>query len=410
VDRQTFVIVGAGLAGAEAAVQLRKDGFDGRLALIGEERAFPYERPPLSKGYLRGEVERSSFDVRGASFYVDHEIDFLSSTVARAVEPGRRTVVLDGGRGLRYERLLLATGSAPRRLEVPGADLPGIRYLRTLDDADAIRTAARTAGQAVVVGGGWIGAEVSASLRQMGLAVSMIITGSAPFQRVLGDEVAAVFGDLHREHGVRLVTGQRVTRFLGRRTVDGVETTDGSTIRGDLLVLGVGAQPRTELAAAAGLEVKDGVVVNERLETSATGIFAAGDIAAAWHPVLKARVRVEHWDNARRQGRAAARAMLGSPEPYARIPYFYSDQYDLAMEYTGHAPTWDRVVLRGQPKRREFVGFWLERGQVAAAMTVNAGPIDNAITSLVASRATVDERLLADQGVPVDDLVARAAQ
>jgi 3-phenylpropionate/trans-cinnamate dioxygenase ferredoxin reductase subunit len=318
-------------------------------------------------------------------------------------------VTFDGRRSLRYDRLLLATGSSPRRLDLPGSELSGIHTLRTVDDADAIRVAARAADRAIVIGGGWIGAEVSASLRQMGLPVAMVIPGSAPLERVLGTEVAAVFRELHAEHGVELVTGQRVSGFRGRRAVAAVQTTDGSTIPGDLVVLGVGAQPRTELAAAAGLKVGEGVHVSRRLETSAAGVFAAGDIAAAWHPILKARIRIEHWDNARRQGRAAAKAMLGSSEPYARIPYFYSDQYDLDMQYSGHAPTWDRVVLRGQPRRREFIGFWLRGGRVVAAMTVNAGPVNGAVTSLITSRAEVDAARLADPEVPVDQLLARAA-
>lgn len=286
--QRTFVIIGAGLAGAEAAAQLRKDGFDGRVVLLGDEASHPYERPPLSKAYLRGTMERSQLDVRGESFYADSAIELQSSTRVRAVEPRRQVVVLDGDRRLQYDRLLVATGAAPRRLEVPGGNLAGIHYLRTVDDADAIRAAATRAGRAVVVGGGWIGAEVTASLRQSGLPVALVAPGSVPLERVLGPDVGKVYWDLHAEHGVELVMGQRVAAFRGRGAVEAVETADGTRIGGDLVVVGVGAQPVTSLAAAAGLEVADGIRVSQCLETSAAGIFAAGDVAEAWHPLLRA--------------------------------------------------------------------------------------------------------------------------
>lgn len=407
--QRTFVIIGAGLAGAEAAAQLRKDGFDGRVVLLGDEAAHPYERPPLSKAYLRGAMERSQLDVRGESFYADNAIELQSSTRARAVEPRRRVVVLDRDRRLRYDRLLLATGAAPRRLDVPGGNLAGIHYLRTVDDADAIRAAATRAGRAVVVGGGWIGAEVTASLGQSGLPVAMVVPGSVPLERALGTEVGKVYRDLHAEHGVELVMGQRVAAFQGRRAVDAVETADGTRIGGDLVVVGVGAQSQTSLAAAAGLEVADGIRVSHRLETSAAGIFAAGDVAEAWHPLLRARIRVEHWDNARRQGRAAARGMLGATEPYVRIPYFYSDQYDFGMEYAGHAPAWDRVVFRGDPGTRAFIAFWLLGGRVVAAMNANVGPVNAGLATLVASQQQVVVERLVDPAVPIDEIVRPAA-
>lgn len=407
--RRNFVIIGAGLAGAEAAAQLRKDGFDGRVVLLGDEAPQPYERPPLSKAYLRGTMERSQLDVRGESFYVDNAIEFAPSTHARAIEPDRRVVVLDGDRRLRYDRLLLATGAAPRRLDIPGADLAGIHYLRTVGDADAIRAAAKRASGGVVVGGGWIGAEVTASLRQSGLPVALVAPGSAPLERVLGPEVGKVYRDLHAEQGVELVMGQRVTAFHGRRAVEAVETADGTRIGGDLVVVGVGAQPQTSLAAEAGLEVADGILASHRLETSAAGIFAAGDVAEAWHPLLRERIRVEHWDNARRQGRAAARGMMGATEPYARIPYFYSDQYDFGMEYAGYAPAWDRVVFRGNPVTRAFIAFWLLRGRVVAAMNANAGPVHAGLATLVASQQRVAVERLVDPAVPIDEIVRPAA-
>ncbi|HJT63140.1 MAG TPA: FAD-dependent oxidoreductase [Candidatus Limnocylindria bacterium] len=408
--RRTFVIIGAGLAGAEAAVQLRKDGFDGRVILVGDEASQPYERPPLSKAYLRGAAERPTLDVRSASYYLDHAVELLLSTRATAIEPRRRVVVLDGARRLRYDRLLLTPGAAARRLELPGSNLAGIHVLRTVEDADAIRAAASRADRAVVIGGGWIGAEVTASLRQLGLPVAMVAPGSAPLERVLGPEVGAVYRDLHAEHGVELVLGSRVGTFHGHGAVEAVETVDGRRIGGDLVVVGAGAVPQTSLAEAAGLEVGDGIHVNEHLETGTAGIFAAGDVAAAWHPVLGERIRVEHWDNARRQGRAAARGMLGTSEPYARIPYFYSDQYDLGMEYAGHARSWDRVVFRGDIATRAFIAFWLLEGRVVAAMNANMGPVNASLATLVASRNQVTADRLLDPQVPLDEIVSPGSE
>jgi 3-phenylpropionate/trans-cinnamate dioxygenase ferredoxin reductase subunit len=403
---QTFVIVGAGLAGAMAAAQLRKDGFEGRITLLGEEAQRPYERPPLSKAYLRGGTQREQLDARAPSFYADNAIELWTSTRAVAIEPTASEVVIDGGRRVRYDRLLIASGASPRRLDIPGSDLAGIYYLRTVDDADAIRAAAGQARRALVIGGGWIGAEVAASLRQLGLPVALVAPGSVPLERVLGTEAGSVYLDLHAEHGVELVMHQRVTAFRGRTAVEAVETADGTRVEADLVVVGVGARPRSELAAAAGLAVGDGILVDEYLETSAAGIFAAGDVAAACHPTFAARIRVEHWDNAKRQGRAAARNMLGKGEPYVRIPYFYSDQYDLGMEYTGFAPTWDQVVFRGDPASRAFIAFWLKDGQVLAGMNANVWQVNDAIAALVASKKHVDVERLVNPSSPLDDIEA----
>lgn len=400
---RTFVIVGASLAGANAAEQLRKKGFEGRIVLVGEERDRPYERPALSKAYLRRTAEREELNVHGATFYDENAIDLRTSARAIAVEPRSRDVVLQDGDRIRYDRLLLATGALPRRLEVPGSDLAGVHYLRTVTDADAIRELAAGARRAIVIGGGWIGSEVAASVRQLGLPVALVAPDSAPLERVLGPEVGAVYRDLHAGHGVELFMNQRAVAFRGQAAVEAVETADGTRIEGDLVVVGVGARPRTDLAASAGLEVGDGIHVDEHLETSVPGIFAAGDVAAAWHPLLKARIRVEHWDNARRQGRAAAQNMLGNPEPYIRIPYFYSDQYDLGMEYAGYAPAWDRVVFRGDPAAGAFVAFWLRDGRVVAGMNANVWKVNDAIAALVrASRKAVVARLT-DPTVSLDD-------
>lgn len=403
VTLRTFVIVGASLAGANAAAQLRKKGFDGRIVLVGEERDRPYERPSLSKEYLRGAEEREALDVHAPAFYDEQSIDLRTSAHAVAIDSKTRDVVLEDGTRLRYDRLLLATGAVPRRLEVPGSDLAGVHVLRTVADAEAIRERAAGARRVVVIGGGWIGSEVAASLRQLGSPVALIAPGATPLERVLGPEVGAVYRDLHLAHGVELFMNQRAVAFRGRTSVEAVETGDGTHLESDLVVVGVGAQPRAELAVAAGLEVGDGIHVDENLETSVPGIFAAGDVAAAWHPLLKARIRVEHWDNARRQGRAAAQNMLGNAEPYIRIPYFYSDQYDLSMEYSGYAPRWDRVVFRGEPATGAFVAFWLRAGRVIAGLNANLPKVNEGIAALVRAGRKVAVERLVDPTVPLED-------
>ena len=409
MNPQTFVIVGASLAGASASAQLRKDGFAGRVLLIGDEPDRPYERPLLSKAYVRGTADRPELDVHNPTFYVENDIELRTSIRVTAIEPRTSEVVLEDGHRLRYDRLLLATGSAPRRLDIPGAGLAGVHYLRGVGDAEAIRVAAASAGRAVVIGGGWIGAEIAASLRQLGLPVALVAPGSVPLERVLGTEVGGIYRDLHGEHGVELFMGRRIVAMRGTNAVAAVETADGMRIAGDLVVVGVGATPRTALAVDAGLAVDDGIVVDEFLESSVPGIFAAGDVAAAWHPLLETRIRVEHWDNAKRQGRAAARNMMGRREPYMRVPYFYSDQYDLDMEYAGYAPVSDQVVFRGEPAHGTFMAFWLSDGRVAAGMNANVRDVNGAITTLVSSRRRVRVDRLADPAVPLDDLEALVA-
>jgi 3-phenylpropionate/trans-cinnamate dioxygenase ferredoxin reductase subunit len=410
MKKDTLVIVGASLAGGSAAVQLRKDGFDGRIVLVGEEPEAPYERPELSKGYLRGTKERGKLDVREAEFYGENSIELLTSTRVTTIDAKARDVLLSDGQRIRFDQLLLATGSSPRRLKLSGSDLAGIHYLRTVSDSDAIREATAGAHKAVVIGGGWIGAEVAASLRELGLEVTMVLPEPAPLERVLGPEVGAVYRDLHREHGVELRPGQRLSAFLGRRSIEAVQTDDGTRIPCDFVVVGAGASPRIELAAQAGLDVARGVLVDARLETSVPGIYAAGDVAEAWNPTFETRIRVEHWDNARRQGRAAARNMLGIGEPYDRIPYFYSDQYDLGMEYSGYAPSWDRVVFRGDPASRQFIAFWLRDGRVVAGMNANIWEVNDALAGLVRSGPEVSVERLTDESVPLEDLDALRAE
>ena len=404
MSRQSHVIVGASLAGASAAAELRKRGFDGRIVLIGDERHRPYERPELSKKYLRGEPD-VDVAVRDRGFYDEQGIELLLGTRAERIDIAAREVEL-GDRRIGFDRLLLATGSRPRQLPVPGADLDGVLSLRTIDDADTIRLRALDADTVVVVGGGWIGSEVAASLRQLGVNVTLVTPTHTPLEAVLGREVGAVYGAAHVAHGVRLVTEAKVTAVEGQTTATGVRLDDGTVIPCDLVVMGVGALPRTELARAAGLAVDGGVLVDQYLESSSKGVFAAGDVASATHPLYGRRLRVEHWDNAKRQGRAAAANMLSAGDAYDRIPYFYSDQYDLGMEYTGFAPSWDRVVFRGDPAGKEFVAFWLRDGRVAAGMNVNTWDVAPAIEALIRSGAAVDADVLSDAARPLTELAA----
>ncbi len=399
--RPTQVIVGASLAGAKAAETLRAEGFDGRVVLIGAERHRPYERPPLSKQLLRGQGTHEEAYVHQESFYVDRDIELRLDERATEIDTHSNVVHIDCGEQIVYERLLLATGARPRQLQLPGADLAGIHYLRTLTDNDALRESLRSATRVAVVGAGWIGSEVAASVRQLGHEVALIDPGSFPLG-VLGVEVGAVYRDLHAEHGVELHLNETVHAFIGEGHVAGVVTRSGKTIDADVVVVGVGVEPRVELAQRAGLAIDNGIAVDERLETTVPGVFAAGDVAAAWHPRLRRRVRVEHWANAQNQGIAAAKNMLGAAVPYDRVPYFFSDQYDLGMEYTGHAPTWDKVVFRGDPRTREFIAFWVIADRVVAAMNANVWDVVEPLRSLIASQQTVDESRLVDPDVPLD--------
>lgn len=404
-DHRTIVIVGASLAGAKAAEALRREGFDGQVVLIGEEADRPYERPPLSKGYLRGDTDSIKIFVHDEGFYDEYDIDLRTSTRVTAIDPGPRQVVLHGGERLAYHRLLLATGATPRRLGVPGAELPGVHYLRDLGDADQLALAIHQASRVVVVGAGWIGSEVAASARQMGAEVAMVDPAPVPLARVMGPEVGAVFRRLHASHGVELHLGDGVEAVVGTDAAGGVRTAGGRVVEGDLVVVGIGAVPRTELAEAVGITVGDGIEVDQHLETSQPGIFAAGDVAAAWHPGLGERIRVEHWANALNQGPVAAKNMLGATTAYDRIPYFFSDQYDFGMEYSGHARHWDRVVFRGSADEGKFIAFWLAAGRVVAGMNANVWDVTGPIQALIRSGRPVDVARLTDPAVPLEELV-----
>jgi 3-phenylpropionate/trans-cinnamate dioxygenase ferredoxin reductase subunit len=400
----TYVVVGASLAGAKASESLREAGYDGRLVLVGDERELPYERPPLSKALLKGEAGREKAFVHDESWYADHDVELRLGTAATGLHRAERVVELAGGERLSYDKLLLTTGSAPRRLDVAGGDLEGIHYLRRLGQAEGLRDTLAAGGSMVVVGGGWIGLEVAAAARHHGVEVVLVEPQPTPLFGVLGREVGDVFAALHRSHGVELRTGVGVDAFTGDGgRVTGVRTSDGRVHEAGLVVVGVGIRPNTRLAEQAGLDVDNGVVVDEMLRTSAPDIYAAGDVANAWNPLLGTRLRVEHWANAANQGKAAGLSMAGSGEPYAKIPYFFTDQYDLSMEYHGYVDRdgADQVVLRGDPAGERWLAFWLRDGRVLAGMNVNDWDAADDIKRLARERAVVDPARLADPDNPL---------
>ena len=372
-----LVIIGGGLAGAKAAEAARASGFEDRIELIAEESHAPYERPPLSKAVLRGEAEPESAAVFADDFYRDNAITVRTGETVERLDVGNRRVLLAGGATIPFDTAVLATGAEPRRLTIPGADLAGVHYLRTVNDAISLRHAISSAGGATrvgVIGAGWIGSEVAASARQMGADVVLIDPSPVPLLRVLGPEVGDVFRQLHADNGVVMRLGAGVAALRGTETVEAIELTDGRTEAVDVVVVGVGAVPRVQLAEQAGLEVANGVLVDQWLQTSAPGIYAAGDIASAWHRHYRRHVRVEHWANALNQGATAGRnaAGINGREVYDRLPYFYSDQYDLGMEYVGLAdPATDHLTVRGELADRKFIAFWHRDGVVTAAMQVN---------------------------------------
>jgi len=400
---QTHVIVGAGHAGGKAAEALREEGFDGRIVLIGQEPEPPYERPPLSKDYLRGESGRENAHLHPDGFYGDQQIELRTESTVERIDTEAREVVVDGER-IGYERLLLTTGAEPRRLSVPGSEVDGIHYLRDLSDADAIAARLERGGRVVVIGAGWIGAEVAASARQKGLDVTIVERGRLPLEHVLGREVGEIYRDIHRDHGVELVGGAALDGFEGGDCEVRVRLADGRTLESDFVVVGIGVEPRTELAEKAGLAVDNGILVSERLESRVDGVFAAGDVANAYHPFYGRRLRVEHWANALNQPLTAAQAMLGKPASYERLPYFFSDQYDVGMEYSGYATDGDEVVLRGRPDEREFIAFWLDGGRVVAGMSVNVWDVNAQIQALIRSGQPVAVERLRDPEISLEDL------
>ena len=402
----SILVVGGGFAAAHAVTTLRTEGYTARLTVVGAEPHLPYERPPLSKDYLMGKAERDSVFVHPAQWYAEYGIDLRLATTATALDAEARTVILSDGSELSADAILLATGARPRRLDLPGTDLAGVVSLRTLDDSEVLAALISRSQRLAIVGAGWIGLEVAAAARLAGVAVTVLDSAELPLVGVLGPEVAQVFADLHTEHGVDLRMGVQIAGIAGDGVrATGVELTDGSVVAADHVLLAVGAVPNVELAQAAGLEVDNGIVVDAALRTSAPGVWAAGDVANAYHPVLHQRIRVEHWDNAKQQGAVAARSILGQDVSYVRLPYFFTDQYDLGMEYTGYVPKggYDQVVLRGDVEGREFVALWLNGGQVLAGMGVNVWDAMDPVRELVTSRRRVDPDRLRDTSVGLAD-------
>jgi len=407
MNAQTFVIVGASLAGAKAAGELRERGFDGRVVLIGTEHELPYERPALSKDYLRGETEVEALRVNDEAFYRDQQIELRLGTTVTQIDPHGKRVSTDGRDGeLSYDALLLATGASPRRLQLPGSELDGIHYLRTIADSDAIRERLAKGGHLAVIGAGWIGSEIAASARQRGLEVTAIEGQRLPNVQVFGDEVGQFYRDVHISQGVEMLLGDGLAAFEGDGSVSRVRTESGRVIECDFVVVGAGVTANVELGQRAGLDIDHGILVNERLATSAAGVFAAGDVVNHWHPFYERRVHVEHWANALNQGPAAARSMLGDKQPYAEIPYFFSDQFDVGMEYSGLSDPSDQVVFRGDFDGGEFIAFWLRDGIVTAGMNVNVWDVNEHVQALIRSRSRVDVNALTDPHTPLDLLVS----
>ncbi|MFF0298873.1 NAD(P)/FAD-dependent oxidoreductase [Kitasatospora sp. NPDC004614] len=394
-----IVIVGASLAGAKAAEALRAEGYGGPITLVGDESERPYERPPLSKGYLLGKEEREKIYVHPADWYQQHDVTLRLGAAATAIDPAAHTVTVEGGDRLPYSKLLLATGSSPRTLPVPGGDGDFVRTLRRVGDSERLKAAFKPGARVVIIGAGWIGLEAAAAARTAGAEVTVLEAAELPLLRVLGREVAQVFADLHRAHGVDLRFGVKVAELRA----DGVRLGDGSTVPADVLLVGVGISPNTALAEHAGLTVDNGVRTDQHLATSHPDIYAAGDVANAFHPLFGKPIRVEHWANALNQPAVAAAAMLGKDAVYDRVPYFFTDQYDLGMEYTGYAEPggYDRVVFRGDVAGREFIAFWLSGGRVLAGMNVNVWDVTDPIRELVRSGRSVDPERLADPAVPL---------
>jgi 3-phenylpropionate/trans-cinnamate dioxygenase ferredoxin reductase subunit len=407
-SKPSFIIVGGGMAGAIAAQTLREEGFEGKITLLGQEPNAPYERPPLSKDYLQGKADRDSIFVHPEPWYAEHAVELSLDSAGTSLHPASRTVGTATGGRLHYDKLLLATGSKPRRLDVPGADLDGVYYLRNVEDSDRLKSEFAKANRAVIIGAGWIGLETASAARAAGLEITLLVSGDLPLQHVLGPEVAPIFAELHRSNGVDLRYRATATGLTGRHgRVTGVMLSDGSRIDADMIIVGIGAVPRTEIATDAGLKIDNGVVVDQHLRTSDPDIFAAGDIARTYNPRLGRHIRVEHWSNARRQGVVAARAMLGQDAADVRPSYFFTDQYDLSMEYTGDiGPAgYDRVIFRRHANSNQMIVFWLDEQRVQAGMNINIWDVADDIEGLVQSPHPANPEDLANPAIPLASLV-----
>jgi NADPH-dependent 2,4-dienoyl-CoA reductase/sulfur reductase-like enzyme len=406
--KPAFVIIGASLAGAKAAETLREEGFTGSIVLIGAEEVRPYERPPLSKGVLLGNDDESSVYVHDEGWYGEHDVDLRLGVEATAIDRGARQVRLSDGTSVSYDKLLITTGAYPRKLNLP--PMGGVHYLRSLEDSRRLRDSLKGGGKVVVAGSGWIGLETAAAAREYGCEVTVVEPEPGPLHRSIGPELGEIFRRLHASHGVTFRFGEGVAELVGREgdggKVGAVRTTSGAELPADLVVVGIGAVPNTQLAADAGLDVDNGILTDDALRTSDPDIYAAGDVASSFNPLLGRRVRVEHWGNALAGGPVAARSMLGQEVSYALVPYFFSDQYDLGMEAAGlpEPGRYDEVVFRGGPDSLEFIAFWLSDGVVIAGMNVNVWDVNDDIQALIRSARPVDQARLADPDVALTDL------
>ena len=403
---ETFVIVGASLAGGGAAATLRQEGFDGRVILIGAEPQPPYERPPLSKDYLRGESSFEQALVQPSDFYGENGIETRFGVRATRVEAVAKVVEFDGGESVAYDRLLIATGGRNRIFPIPGLDLVGVYDLRTVDDCERIRAEIAPGRKAVIVGMGFIGSEVAASLLMLGVDVVVVDRNKVPLRRVLGEDVGRVMEGVHRDHGASMIFEDTVAAFEGDDRVEQVTTQRGRRIECDFVVVGFGIEPVTELLANTGVEIDNGIVVDEYCQTGVEGIYAAGDVANHYHPVFGRRIRAEHWQNALAQGPAAARSMLGKAEPYEEIPWFWSDQYDFNLQYAGFHTEWDELVVRGNMDERDFIAFYRKDGRVLAAVAGNRGRDLRRSMRLIKAQRPVDAAKLQDPDVDLRELLS----
>jgi 3-phenylpropionate/trans-cinnamate dioxygenase ferredoxin reductase subunit len=399
-----IVIVGASLTGSSAAIALRGEGFDGSITLIGAEKHPPYERPPLSKEYLRGESRIEKAFVKPPEWYVENDVDLRTGAAAERLNVVDKVVELAGGERVPYDDVLIATGCRNRTLRTPGAELDGIFQLRSIAESDAIRAAASEVRTAIVVGMGFIGAEVAASLRGLGVEVTAIEPLPTPLARVLGPEVGSALASLHSDNGVNLVLEDIVESFEGSGRVSGVLTKAGLKLEADMVVAGIGVEPAIDVVAGTPVATENGIMVDEHCRTNVEGVYAAGDVANHFHPLYGRHMRVEHWQNAMRHGAHAAKSMLGPTEPYSEVHWFWSDQYDANLQYAGHHTAWDELVVRGSISERSFLAFYVKDGLIDAAVAMNRGKELRRSTAIIKARRPVDAKQLADEEVDLKAL------
>jgi 3-phenylpropionate/trans-cinnamate dioxygenase ferredoxin reductase subunit len=401
-----IVIIGGGVAAGKAAETLRKEQYDGDVTIVAAEQHPPYQRPPLSKGYLQGTEGLDAAILHPASWYAEHDIELRLGTEVRRLDPGAHRIETGSGE-IAYDAVLLATGASPRRLPIEGHDLDGVHTLRRLDDSDALAEQLRGGGKRLVlIGSGWIGMEVAATARTLGNEVTVLERDPVPLAAAVGPRMGEVFRRLHEENGVDLRPSVNVERIVGADHAEGV-VVDGETVPADLVLVGVGAVPSTALAEAAGLTLENGILTDASLRTSAQDVYAAGDVANAYHPVIQRHLRSEHWDNALKGGAVAARVMMGRDAVHDAIPYFYTDQFDVSMELSGYPPLMKdaELLIRGDLDAREFIAFWVDDGRVVGGMNVNVSDVQKPIKALIRSGERVDAGALVDTETPLDSIL-----